>query len=170
MQPPNQRRGARLPFFAQDEAVAYPGLRLVWNLVLLAVVLLFLSRMSRYTAQEALFGHFVAYPMLVLVVASLIQDGYRLSQRRSHPDQTSSPLAPYWGLGAGVAYLAAMVVLGFGIATVAFLTLVPVWLGQPWRHAWRFLLIGLATAALFLFLFQLGSGIVLPAGLWQGGI
>lgn len=169
------RPGGRLPFLSQEAPTEYPGLRFVWNLIVLVVVLGFLSRMTHYTNQETLFGRLIAWPTLVLTLGMLARDVRLWKSRRSPskaPEASGSMLAPHWGFLVAVGYFVLMLWVGFGLGTVVFLASSPVLLGQPLKRWWGFLLIGLVTAALFLFLFQLGSGLVLPTG-WlfsKGGL
>lgn len=65
-------------------------------------------------------------------------------------------------VGLTVGYLALWQALGFQIDTVVFLMLSPMLLG--FRRPIVLLAIAVATAILIAFLFHLGSGAILPAG------
>lgn len=69
------------------------------------------------------------------------------------------------GLLLTVVYLALWEPLGFQLDTVAFLIFAPALLG--FRHALVLVAVAFGIAILFAFLFHLGSGAILPAGVFH---
>ncbi|TAN20733.1 MAG: hypothetical protein EPN30_09900 [Actinomycetota bacterium] len=127
-----------------------------------------MNRLGRYSADSTLFPRLIAYPVLGLVIIDLALE---LLTKRSRSMEESEIAVSYLlrGVALGVVYLLLWNVLGFALDTIVFLLFAPLLLGIRWTRAPILLGVGVVTAVLFLFLFHLGSGAILPKGVLHVG-
>lgn len=144
-------------------------LRILWNLSVGIAVSIFIARFSHYDSSATLFPRLVGYPVLILALASLVLDIVQLVQRR--PKVLSQPareqislLNLLIGMVLAVLYFALWTPLGFELDSVVLMIVAPIVLGYPKRRIIILIAIGFFIAALFTFLFGLGSGAILPLG------
>jgi hypothetical protein len=147
--------------------------KLAFDLLLFLVVLAFVVASYQYEQGAGTFARVVGYPVLVLILPMLIFDCIKLRAvgRRGENGgvrrfRVEFPLIP---LLVAALYAGLMVVFGYQLTTILFLTLVPAMITKKWRKLPVFLVISLAVTYLFVFLFRLGSGVALPSGALWGG-
>lgn len=144
-------------------------LRVLWNLSVGIAVGIYIARFSRYHSSATLFPRLVGYPVLILALVSLVLDVAQLVRRRlnvlSQPGREQiSLLNLFIGMALAALYFALWNLLGFELDTVVLIILAPIILGYSKRRIIVLVAIGFLIAALFTFLFGLGSGAILPLG------
>ncbi len=150
------------------------GLRIGWNVLVVAAMVVYIARFPRYPLASTLFPRLVGYPVLGLALVSLVLEGLRgrhpVPAAASHAGREwISVRDVLWAVAFGAGYLALWEPLGFVLDTVVLMVAAPLILGYP-RRRWLWLVgIGIATAALFTFLFHLGAGAILPQGFLNVG-
>ncbi len=127
-----------------------------------------MSRFGRYASDSTLFPRLIAYPVLGLAIVDLALE---LLTKRSASTEESEISVDYLlrGIALGILFLVLWNPLGFALDAIVFLLVAPQLLGIRWTRAPVLLGVGVVTAALFLFLFHLGSGSILPKGVLHVG-
>lgn len=149
-------------------------LGIAWNVLILVALGIYVSRFHVLPATSTLFPRLVTVPMVILALVSLVRQlgNGRHGEGEQEEEGSSVDLGGLLGaVAAGAVYVLLWTVLGFVLDTVVFIAVVPLLAGfGPWRRRWPITLgLGLAVAALFLYLFHLGSGSILPGGVWHVG-
>jgi hypothetical protein len=144
------------------------GLRILWNVAIVAGMGVYIARFGKYPLQTTLFPRLVGYPVLVLALFSLGRELIALVGRHASEPRLNLPQLALAG-AFGLAYLALWQLLGFALDTIWFLTVTPWILSRQTRQLPVYFGVGVATAALFSFLFHLGSGAILPRGIFNVG-
>lgn len=132
--------------------------------MVLAVLAVYAFQFQALEAESALFPRLIGYPVIALAVVSMaIQTLPQLARLR---DEAVSARVDLVRLGVAVSltaiYLLLWVPLGFQLDTLVFLMVVPMLLG--FRRPLILVAVAVGTAVLFAFLFHLGAGAILPAG------
>lgn len=144
-------------------------LRVIWNLLVIGAMAFYLTRFGKYPLQSTLFPRLIGYPVLGLSILGLALEVLRA--RRTEPAGDGPVVLGDLALGVGLGVLYGLLwgFLGFVVDTIVFLLVAPVALGYALRRTLWLLGVGVATAALFTFLFHLGSGAILPRGILPVG-
>lgn len=133
--------------------------------MVLAALAVYAFQFGALEPESALFPRLIGYPVIALAVISIgIQTLPQLARLRD--DEAVSGRVDLSRLGVAVALTAAYLllwdVLGFQLDTLVFLMIAPLLLG--FRRPLILLAVAVGTALLFAFLFHLGAGAILPAG------
>ncbi len=149
-------------------------LRILWNFSVVIAVSVYIARFSRYDSSSTLFPKLVGYPVLILALVSLGLEVLQLIQRRparsAQPHREQISLVNLLiALALGIVYFLLWTPLGFELDSVVLMIVAPIVLGYPKRRIIVLALIGFLTAALFTYLFGLGSGAILPLGYFNIG-
>lgn len=156
------------PRSAEDSTISPRTLLIAWDAVVLAAVSLYLAQSSSLDPESALFPRLIGYPVAALTLASLaIQTLPPLAWLRDAEGAIERIVLPR--LGVAIVLTAAFILLwdplGFQLDTVVFLLVAPALLG--FRRPAIMGATAIGTALLFVFLFHLGAGAILPAGVFH---
>jgi hypothetical protein len=154
----------------------------VFDLVILAVVVVYLVTAPRYAGVEHLFPEAVGYPTAALAVAAASRSlvvylrasasvrtsaaGRRAGAAGAALRRDLARYRPLAGFALVAGYAALLPVLGFRLATLLALIGGPLALGVRARRMWIVAVVAVAFTFAMAWLFSSDSGIVLPPGLW----
>lgn len=127
---------------------------------------LYVSQLAALSAQSALFPRLIAFPLAALTFVSLaVQTLPPLRALRDPAERTDRLDLRRLAIGPVLTllYLVLWEPLGFQLDTVLFLIVAPALLG--YRRGLVLVAVAFGIAILFAYLFHLGSGAILPAGI-----
>jgi len=152
----------------EPETITHKALLIVWNLTVLAALGAYVEQFSSLPDQSTLFPRLISYPVAAMTLVALGMVVVPRPGRAPADGEAPERIRPrrlFLGPVLGVVYLLLWEPLGFQLDTILFLVLAPLLLGYPKRRISLLAAIAVTTAVLFVFLFHLGSGSILPSGL-----
>lgn len=141
--------------------------KLLFDFMLVFVVILFLVTSYQFAKGEGAFARVIGYPVACLAVGLMVADVRNLLKSKGVTSKFRIDL-PIVPLIYSVVYIVAIVVIGFNLATLLFITGLPLLLSRNYKRIPMYFVLAVVVTALFVFLFKLGSGVVLPGGLLGG--